>query len=218
MKVVIGPYRSWIGPYQIADLLCFWVPKRLHENEVTLRKPDWTHDFGTWLATNRDGSDSSLYKFCNWLESKRNRQIYVRIDDYDTWSMDHTLALIVVPMLKQLKATKTGAPQVDDSDVPKPIRSTAPGARDRCEEETDHDEHYFERWDYVLSEMIWAFEQKIVDDADSEFYDHGTPVEGETFQDSVDRIKIDHKGLQAYENRKTNGFRLFGKYYQALWN
>jgi hypothetical protein len=218
MKVVIGPYRSWIGPYQIADLLCFWVPKRLHENEVTLRKPDWTHDFGTWLATNCDGSDSSLYKFCNWLESKRNRQIYVRIDDYDTWSMDHTLALIVVPMLRQLKATKTGAPQVDDSDVPKPIRSTAPGARDRCEEETDHDEHYFERWDYVLSEMIWAFEQKIVDDADHEFYDHGTPVEGETFQDSVDRIKIDHKGLQAYENRKTNGFRLFGKYYQALWN
>ena len=218
MKVVIGPYRSWIGPYQIADLLCFWVPKRVRPGDALATKPDWVHDFGTWLATNRDGSDSMLYKFCNWLESKKDRQIYVRIDRYDTWSMDHTLALIIVPMLRQLKATKHGSPQVDDSDVPKPLRSTAPGARDRCEEPHDLDENFHERWNYVLDEMIWAFEQKTTDDADQQFYDHGTPVIGETFQDSVDRIKIDHKGLQAYENRKTNGYRLFGKYYQALWD
>jgi hypothetical protein len=212
MKVVIGPYRSWIGPYQIADALCFWVPKRLHENEVTLRKPDWVHDFGTWLASNSDGSDSTLYKLCNWIEARRNRQIYVRIDPYDTWSMDHTLALIIVPMLQQLKATKHGAPQVDDSDVPKHLRSKPQTPED------DLDPHYFERWDYVLSEMIWAFEQKTVDDAEQQFYDHGTPVAGESLSESVDRIKIDHKGLQAYENRKTNGYRLFGKYYQALWD
>jgi hypothetical protein len=146
------------------------------------------------------------------LESKRNRQIYVRIDDYDTWSLDHTLALIVVPLLKQLKATKHGAPQVDDSDVPKHLRSKPQTTDD------DLDPYYFERWEYVLGEMIWAFEQKTTDDAEQQFYDHGTPVAGESLSESVNRIKIDHKGLQAYENRKTNGYRLFGKYYQALWD
>ena len=39
---------------------------------------------------------------------------YVKIDYWDTWSMDHTLSYIIVPMLKQLKATKHGAPYVDD--------------------------------------------------------------------------------------------------------
>jgi len=38
----------------------------------------------------------------------------ILLDPYDTWNMDHTLALIIVPMLKQLKATKHGAPCVDD--------------------------------------------------------------------------------------------------------
>ena len=52
------------------------------------------------------------------------RKIVIHIDDYDTWSMDHTLAPIIAPMLKQLKATKHGAPFVDDEDVPEHLRST----------------------------------------------------------------------------------------------
>ena len=24
MKVKIGPYKNWFGPYQLAELLCFW--------------------------------------------------------------------------------------------------------------------------------------------------------------------------------------------------
>ena len=47
------------------------------------------------------------------------------IHPYDTWSMDHTLALIIVPMLKQLKETKHGAPNVDASDVPMYLKSFA---------------------------------------------------------------------------------------------
>ena len=46
------------------------------------------------------------------------RTINVRIDDFDTWSMDHTLAPIILPMLIQLKETKHGSPKVDDADVP----------------------------------------------------------------------------------------------------
>jgi len=217
MKVIIGPYKSWIGPYQIANALCFWAKPDKDEHGFE-GKPEWVHNFGTWLAENADGSDSLLTKVCQWIESKRSRHIYVRIDRYDTWSLDHTLALITLPMLKQLHASKQGAPKVDDEDVPEPIRSTAPGARDRCEEEWDTDEHFFTRWDYVLGEMIWAFEQHNSDTAEDQFYDHGEKIAGENLMDSINRMKVDREGLAAHHKRKSNGFRLFGKYYEALWD
>lgn len=217
MKVVIGPYKSWIGPYQIASALCFWA-KPVKDECGFESKPDFVHDFGTWLSENKDGSDSTLLKVCQWIESKRQRQVYVRIDKYDTWSMDHTLAFIVLPMLKQLKATKHGSPFVDDLDVPEPLRSTAPAARDGCENEWDTDKHFFTRWDYVLDEMIWAFEQQVDDQGDSQFYDHGEKVAGEDFMEAIKRTKVDEVGLKAWQERKKNGFRLFGKYYEALWD
>lgn len=214
MKVVIGPYKSWIGPYQIADMIFFWQEK----HSDTCKWADRAHRFGTWLSENRDGSDSTLLKICQWIESKRHRQVYVRIDKYDTWSMDHTLAYIVLPMLVQLQATKHGSPNVDDEDVPEPLRSTAPGARDRCEEEWDLDDNFHERWNYVLGEMIWAFEQQVDDQSDSQFYDHGEKISGEDLMESIKRMKVDDVGLKAYHTRKKNGFRLFGKYYEALWD
>jgi len=213
MKVVIGPYKSWIGPYQIADAVFFWQEK----HSDTCKWADRAHRFGHWLSENSDGSDSVLLKVCQWIESKRNRQVYVRIDQYDTWSMDHTLAYIILPMLKQLKATKHGSPNVDDSDVPSPLRSTAPGARDRCENDWDTDEYFHERWNYILDEMIWAFEQQD-NDGDSQFYDHGEDIAGEELMTRIGRMKVDDAGLKTYHERKANGFRLFGKYYEALWD
>jgi len=56
--------------------------------------------------------------------SNKEQKISVRIDKYDTWSMDITLAHIIVPMLKQLKETKHGAPDVSDEDVPQHLRRT----------------------------------------------------------------------------------------------
>ena len=38
------------------------------------------------------------------------RKIKIQIDKWDTYSMDHTLAMIIYPMLLQLKATKHGVP------------------------------------------------------------------------------------------------------------
>jgi hypothetical protein len=218
MKVVIGPYRSWIGPYQIADALCWWVPKKLHEDDIVRRKPDWVHDFGHWLATDRDGSDSWLYKLCNWIESKRDRQIYVRIDRYDSWSADHTLALIAVPLLKQLQASKHGAPLVDDSDVPEGLglRSTEAPPK---ENEWDIDSNHFKRWDWVLSEIIWALEQKTSDGVEDQFYSRKNPeLRTDDFDAEMNNIEIDMDGLRAWQQRKTRGFLLFGKYYENLWD
>jgi hypothetical protein len=98
---------------------------------------------------------------------------YVRIDRWDTWSMDSTLAAIVLPMLRQLQDTKHGAPHVDDEDVPEVLRSTAAEPK---ENEWDTDSNHFLRWDWVLDEMIWAFEQKVADDAEGQFFDQIVPL------------------------------------------
>jgi hypothetical protein len=65
----------------------------------------------------------SVYNVVNWLWlDRRTQKVKVHIDKWDTWSMDSTLAPIILPMLVQLKATKHGAPNVDNADVPKELR------------------------------------------------------------------------------------------------
>ena len=218
MKVVIGPYRNWIGPYQIAEALCFWVPKIKDPMDIIARKPDWVHDFGTWLANDKNGEDSTLTKVCQWVESKKSRQVYIRIDKYDSWSADHTIALIAVPLLKQLQISKHGAPNVDDEDVPEGqgLRSTEAEPK---ESEHDTDSNHFKRWDWVLGEIIWALEQKTSDTADTQFYTKLDPaLKTKDFEKCMENIVIDMDGLDAWQKRKTRGYKLFGKYYENLWD
>jgi hypothetical protein len=141
--------------------------------------------------------------------------VYVKIDAYDTWSMDHTLAYIALPMLKQLQLTKQGAPLVDDADVPDALKSTS--AKPKLNE-WDTDDNHFARWDWAINEMIWAFEQKISDEGESQFFTHAAAMPGEDFMDTLGRMKVDEDALKAWHARKANGFRLFGKYYEALWD
>jgi hypothetical protein len=233
MKVKIGPYVNWVGPYQIADALCFWAKPVKDETDIVARKPDWVHNFGTWLSQNKDGSDSWITKLCQWIHSKQTRQVYVRIDKYDTWGMDHTLALITLPMLKQLKATKHGSPFTDDEDVPDSLKSTSAEPK---ENEWDTDSNHFLRWDYILDEMIFAFECKLNDDWDAEFWtgeygDFKSVPTGKTFFNPVTQKEeptytmemtgdreCDWEARKVVEARIKNGFRLFGKYYEALWD
>ena len=232
MKVKIGKYPNWIGAYQIADALCFWAKETPDECGIP-RKPDWVHNFGTWLSEDRHGNDTWLTKLCNWIHSYNKRQVYVRIDKYDTWSMDATLALIALPMLRQLQATKQGAPCVDDEDVPDNLKSTSAPAK---ENEWDIDANHFHRWDWAIGEMIFAFECKTTDNWDEQFWtgEHGdfkSIPTGETFFNPVTKKEeatytmemtgdreCDWDARNAMQSRITNGFRLFGKYYEALWD
>jgi hypothetical protein len=219
MKVVIGPYRNWIGPYQIAEALCWWVPKKHDPQDIIARKPDWVHDFGTWLANDKHGEDSWLTRFCQWVESKKRRQIYIRIDKYDSWSADHTIALIAVPLLKQLQLSKHGAPNVDDVDVPEGLGLRSYETDVVKESEYDTDPNHFKRWDWVLGEIIWALEQKTSDTADSQFYSKVDPsLKTKDFEKSMENIMIDMVGLQDWQARKTRGYKLFGKYFENLWD
>jgi hypothetical protein len=146
------------------------------------------------------------------LDNLTGQQFNVRIDPYDTWSMDYTLSHIIVPMLVQLKATKHGAPWTDDEDVPEELRSTNGPPK---ENEWDTDGFHFKRWDWVLDEMIWAFEQKCRDDWESDYYELD---ELETLAFGQNIGWQNKEGRIAHQKRMTNGFRLFGKYYEHLWD
>ena len=139
-----------------------------------------------------------LYKRFGYSPKQKTR---IKIHNYDTWSMDHTLAPIILPMLKQLKETKHGAPIVYDSDVPKELHMTKK-EQAAFDKDGSVSDKFFKRWDWIMDEMIWAFEQKCRDD----------------WMEDFDYNKWDSEGVKAHQERMTNGFRLFGKYYENLWD
>lgn len=152
------------------------------------------------------------YDYPDEVGTDKERTIDIRIDYYDTWSMDHTLALIVLPMLKQLRETKHGSQIVDLEDVPELWRFTTTEDYDSqttfdfyndpelCKQNIECDIH--DRWNWVLDEMIWAFEQ-ITTDWEPQFYTEHS---------------ADYEGRYYHQKRIDNGLRLFGKYYQGLWD
>jgi len=225
MKVYIGPHTRWIGPYQIADAVFFWLEKYPEDDALTERWDYRLHErFGDWLAKDRNGKDSLVMRVCNWIESKKRRKVKIRIDHYDTWNMDATLAYIVLPMLKQLKTHKHGSPMVDVDDVPEHLRPTEPAGPDNGY--TDNTVH--ERWAWVLDELIWTFEQ-LHPDTDWEAQYHTGKIDiawgepdtrgmVEMQKGPEDTHKFDVDGYQRHQARISNGLRLFGTYYQGLWD
>ena len=212
MKIKLGKYIHWVGPYQIADIVFFWLEK-YPPPELENRWDYRLHDqFGVWLAS------TWVADFCEWVQSKRKRTEKVHIDHYDVWSMDHTLSLIIHPMLVKLKEQKHGFGWVHDKDVPKHLRSTEPGARDGIGNDYDWDNLAEQRYEWLLDELIWTFEQLAKDGNDDQFYDH-TESEKETdINESIKKLKVDRKGLKAHWARIDNGLILFGKYFRTLWD
>ena len=234
MKVKIGPYTNWFGPYQLAEKLCFWAKEEKDEYGFP-KKPDWVHNFGEWLAHGNvepeaevgeitkmweDRPTTWLYKFLSWIHSKQERTIKVHIDRWDTWSMDDTLAHIVLPMLKQLKAKKHGAPYVDMDDRPENLQCY------KEPEDHDTDKFHFEAWDWAMDEMIFAFESKLDDSWQEQFESGESDLQWKKLEDGLSQMvngpnhtKVyDWEGRKKYQERISNGFRLFGKYYESLWD
>lgn len=203
MKVNIGPYKKWYGPYQIAEKLLWW-----HDP-----------DSETVWHLGRRLDKTWLHDFCNRF--KRERKVKVHVDDYDVWNMDDTLSKIIYPLLVRLSGSKQGVPIVDLEDVPEHLRGT------------EHDQHSnqqtFEwyastgdlaaeqaRWDWVLYELLWTFEQ-LNKDWESQYFDHSMVDESRGIQEQVAAIKCDWDGLYQHEERIKRGLYLFGKYYRSLW-
>jgi len=122
------------------------------------------------------------------------RKIKVHIDRYDTVSLDHTLALIILPCLIQLKNTQQGMPVIKEVDIDPNQESFDFG--------DDLESMQYEKnttiWNEIMDKMIWSFQQLTVD------YKNGV------------NIKSDARPL--YEERLQEGLALFGTYYLALWD
>ena len=183
MKIFIGNYINWWGPYQIVGLL----------QKVGLSK-NWCDKLGKWT------NDTPICTFCNWIENKRKRKIQVRIDDYDTWSMDSTLAYIILPMLKQFKDTKYGSPDIDWHDIPEELRSTSAPKK---ENDWVVDEYWHERWDWVLDEMIWAFSQ-VNEDWQDQYHKRYVDMSGENHPMWKGGISYDMKEYQKEYQKEYN--------------
>ena len=215
MFVYKSNYRNhWISPYVILKRICFW---EKDEDRIYNLKEEANNPYVKWV----NFLDPICKAWQSFLDFVHPRINYVKIHNPDTWSFDHTLADIILPGLKQLRATKHGAPFVDDEDVPEGMNLRSTEAEPK-ENEWDTDSNHFKRWDWVLDEMIWAFEQKVDDDADSKFFDH-SECGDEKFPwnkdgQYVSKVKYDKKGHKIWQDRKTNGFRLFGRYFEALWD
>lgn len=198
MKVKIGRYpTTWLQ----CQIYTRYMDKKYGRFDWN-QNQTWFEDF---LERVEDTIQAVYNRTINSLIKNRSRKIKIHIDEYDTWNMDNTLALIALPMLKQLKATKHGAPLVDDEDVPEELRSTAAEPK---ENEWDTDSNHFKRWDWVMNEMIFAFEMEIDDEWDIRIWEKHN-------QEWTEEAWTEEKEVQ---DRISNGFRLFGKYYRALWD
>jgi hypothetical protein len=165
-----------------------------------------------------------------------DRKISVHIDSYDTWNLDHTLALIIYPALLQLKKTKHGVPN-DFAMVGGEDYTDQDSFDFYKESHKDSFDEAVKRWDEVLDKMIWSFEQ-ILKQNYNDLYHHGevkivwkdtgelflNPITGkmEKTYEMVDKNPNEHwydiEGHTLHEDRIQEGLELFGKYFRNLWD
>lgn len=233
MKAKIGKHPHWFSVYRFENKYLEWRHK----------KYSWQID-----ERDRDGLDRAVEKFLEWwqtvlhytvnqIQKHRKQRVRVHVDPWDVYSADNTLAHIILPVLEQLRETKQGAPFVDLEDVPKELHGKKLTKKQRQNGEVD-DKH-FERWDYILDAMIWSF-REIADDMPGEekFFtgesdivwtrvdDKGNEVDddydGKIYyrmdKGPNDTTHLDREGLNAYQERVQFGTRMFGKYFQSLWD
>lgn len=214
MKVDIGPYPN---PMTTRRLECAYL-ERMYGEDWHDVKP---HQY-VWIDHIVIGAldlvEEYILEPLNKIFCKR--RVKVKYHNYDTWSLDSTLSLIILPGLKQLKATNHGYASVDNEDLPTACLKDASGE---------------ERWEWVMDEMIWAFNEIANDYPGAEAFHtgvhdivwtkvdiHGNEDPNGTYR-RMDNgpnhtFNIDFEGRKKYDDRIQRGLILFGKYYRNLWD
>lgn len=156
---------------------------------------------------------------------RKNRRIDVRIDKHDTWSMDSTLAYIILPMLKQLRETQHGSAMMPA------FEQTSTNSLQYCfpfYEEGDNAawEEGHKQWEEVLDKMIWSFEQ-INTEWEHQFESGVSDIYFEKVPGTTHSVMkygpnhtfvYDYDGATKHRERIQEGLELFGKYYMNLWD
>lgn len=203
MKVNIGPFLTWWGPYQLADLL-----QKVGVSE------DRCHSIGKWLA------ETWVADVCQWIDDKRSRTIKVKIHKYDCWNADGTFALIAEPLLRAfVEQGIRGVPiMLDYEDYGPYADRIKQGEESNCglsDTELPAEEVEFlwsvkvNVWWAVLQSMIYAFHQINNDEWEMKLYDDFT-VHGDS--------KRWFAEIKQEQERIDQGLLYFGKYMRAIWN
>ena len=207
MKVYLSkPRYHWVSPYKIIEFF--------HYGELDYDKP--------WVKRTVAVLSPFSYAWMKFMDFIHPEVKAVKIDYWDTWSMDCTLTPIILPMLKQLKATKHGSPNVDDCDVPpylqykKPRKGKkGPTSGQDVHRIDDNDDLIHRRWDYVMDAMIWSFEQLNADDWEAIYF---TPTNEDDEQLGGKKLNWNREGWILHNEQIEKGLMLFGKYFRALWD
>lgn len=168
--------------------------------------------------------------------NRKSSKIKVKIDPWDTWSLDTTLAPIIFSALLQLKNNKLGVP-TEFADVGGDGSSRQYAFDFYDESYSDAFDVGLSKWKEALDKMIWAFYQVAFDNYSSKYH-HGEmeidwkeldettynpfTKKNEKLYEMVDMNPGDHwydqVGQELHEKRIQEGLELFGKYYRALWD
>lgn len=228
MKIYISCYRNhWYSPYSFLEKVFFW---KEWAKKDDIMYPEKIHKMSERLTFISSG--------ISWFLDKIHPRIeYVKIDRWDTWNMDKTLALIILPMLKQLKETKHGSQIVEDEDLPESMRLKNTEEFDEqytfdfyndpelCKQNIQCDVH--DKWNWILDEIIWSFEQ-LNYDWEEQYWKVKPILDLKKYPEDEGKItfpvrweqegEIDMNGSKKHQERINNGMRLFGRYFQGLWD
>ena len=231
MKAKIGKYIHWYNTHRIEDAYLKWRHKK-YAWDIDERDHDWIDKTVMKLL---DGWQSVLHYTINQIQNRRERKIKVHVDAWDVVNANETLAHVILPVLKKIREDKQGAPFVDSKDVPKELRPKKLTKKQK--ENGEVDDKHFERWDWVLGEMIFAFECMVDDSWEDQFFSGESDIvwikvdaEGNEVDDDHDGMiyyrmgrgpndtfHFDKEGYDKFSKRIDEGLRLFGKYYRGLW-
>jgi hypothetical protein len=175
-------------------------------------------------------------KIGKYLKGDGQRKISVEIEKFDTYSLDHTLALIILPALLQIKELKQGIPNEFANSSGEYYDGQLSFDFDD-DAENQQFQQGIKQWDEILDKMIWSFQQIAFDNYDSKYH-HGLPnydfvEKKESFHNPVtgkmEKLYqmvdfnpndhwYDHVGHKLHEDRIQEGLELFGRFYRSLWD
>jgi hypothetical protein len=156
----------------------------------------------------------------------------ISIDTFDTWSLDNTLALIILPALLQYKqGGRCGCPPAFMQDVRGSPYDTQYSFDFCTDTYAEAEQAAQDGWIKVVDKMIWSFMQLVKDDYESQYHHNVDDfkvdcdilscipsMHGDTHEENKTvRYWYDTVGAQLHDARIQEGLELFGLWYQNLW-
>lgn len=204
MKVWLTNYRSWwVSPYTVIEKVMFW--REIDRDELLVK----------WWHKKLEPICEAVSKLGTFLVGKR---ALVKVDYWDIWSLDDSLAQVILPCLIKLKESKCGHGLVDDADVPEELGIRSTQCKEKWNPDHGWDPNSESRYTWVLDEMIFAMHHIVNSDWEEIFY--WSQENKHKFPEVVEMIgsgEYDYKGSQKVQERIQRGCELFGKYFRSLW-